>query len=193
MDSKPALLVIDVQMGFNDPSWGKRNNPSTESEIANLLALWRTHALPVVHVRHASILPGGKLRPDGPGYDYKPQALPLPGESQYTKSVNSSFIGTTLEADLRASGIRTLVLVGLTTNHCVSTTARMAGNLGFETYVVSDATATFDRRGIDRSLRPAQQVHEGALSDLNEEFATVATAAQIRSWISPVSPVLPER
>ncbi len=87
--------------------------------------------------------------------------------------MNSAFIGTTLENDLRQHGIDTLVIVGLTTNHCVSTTVRMAGNLGFTTFVVSDATAAFNRAALDGSMRPAEQVHSGALSDLHGEFATV--------------------
>jgi nicotinamidase-related amidase len=89
------------------------------------------------------------------------------------KRVNSAFIGTSLETDLRRAGCRGLVIVGLTTNHCVSTTARMAGNLGFATWVVSDATATFDRVGPDGALHPAEQIHAIALSDLHGEFATV--------------------
>jgi len=89
------------------------------------------------------------------------------------KSVNSAFIGTTLESDLRASGYRTLVLTGMQTNLCVSTTARMAGNLGFDTVVVSDATATFDNTGPDGRLFPAQLLHDVALADLHGEFATV--------------------
>ena len=106
---------------------------------------------------------------------------PHSGEPTYRKSVNSGFIGTTLEADLRERGIHTLVIVGLTTNHCVSTTARMAGNLGFTTYVVSDATAAFDRAGMDGSYRSAGEVHAAALSDLHGEFATVVDSDAVLS------------
>jgi nicotinamidase-related amidase len=101
------------------------------------------------------------------------------GEPVYRKHVNSAFIGTSLERDLRQDGIDTLVIVGLTTNHCVSTSARMAGNLGFKTYVVSDATAAFARPALDGSLRPAQAVHWAALSDLHQEFATVADTQEV--------------
>jgi nicotinamidase-related amidase len=114
------------------------------------------------------------LRPGQPGNDFKACATPLRGERVIEKRVNSCFIGTSLEADLRRGGHETLVIVGLTTNHCISTTARMAGNLGFITWVVSDATATFDRVGPDGAAHSAEQIHAFALSDIHEEFATVA-------------------
>jgi nicotinamidase-related amidase len=91
------------------------------------------------------------------------------------KSVNSAFIGTGLEKRLRRRGIRTVVVTGLTTDHCVATTARMAGNLGFDTYVVSDATATFDREGADGKRYSAEEVHAVNLASLNQEFAKVVT------------------
>lgn len=168
-----ALLIIDVQQGFDEPSWGPRNNPQAEAKIARLLAASRKSCRPVLHVFHDSLSPTSPLRPGAPGNAPKPEVMPLDGEPIYRKSVNSSFIGTSLEADLRAAQISTLIVVGLTTNHCVSTTVRMAGNLGFETYLVSDATATFDRLGIDGRMRPAEEVHVAALSDLQDEFATI--------------------
>lgn len=170
-----ALVLIDVQQGFFDPSWGERNNPEAEANIARLLSAWRQAKRPIVHVHHDSQSPTGCFRPGTPGNLPKVEAEPLPGEPVYHKRVNSGFIGTKLEEDLRAAGIQTLVIVGLTTNHCVSTTARMAGNLGFETFVVSDATATHARATIEGRLRSAQEVHDAALSDLNEEFATIVT------------------
>ena len=104
---------------------------------------------------------------------------PNPGESVIEKRVNSCFIGTTLEGDLRRRGLGTLVIAGLTTNHCVSTTSRMAGNLGFTVWVVSDATATFDRVGPDGIEYPAEQIHAIALCDLHGEFATVVDTCTV--------------
>jgi nicotinamidase-related amidase len=98
-----------------------------------------------------------------------------------SRRVNNCFIGTSLEAELRAACHGTLVIVGLTTNHCVSTTARMAANLGFDTWVVSDATATFDRVGPDGLRYPAEQIHAIALSDLHGEFATVVDTESLLS------------
>lgn len=170
---KAALIVIDVQKGFDDPSWGTRNNPQAECRVALLLRAWREAAAPIVHVHHHSARATGSFRPGTPGSEPKTQAVPLDGEAVYQKRVNSAFIGTTLEVDLRNRAINRLIIVGLTTNHCVSTTVRMAGNLGFETYVVADATATFDRTGADGRMRPADEVHNAALGDLHGEFAEV--------------------
>jgi nicotinamidase-related amidase len=112
-------------------------------------------------------------------------AAPKATEPVYHKHVNSAFIGTSLERDLRQEGSDTLVIVGLTTNHCVSISARMAGNLGFTTFVVSDATATVARIAVDGTLRSAEAVHSAALSDLHREFATVVDTAEILKGATP--------
>jgi nicotinamidase-related amidase len=144
-----------------------------ESRIAELLGAWRASTRPVIHARHMSTLRTSPLRPGQPGNEFKPFAAPLIGEAVVEKRVNSCFIGTSLQSDLRHLGIDTLVIAGLTTNHCVSTTARMAGNLGLHVWVVSDATATFDRIGPDGVEYPAELIHAIALADLHGEFATV--------------------
>ena len=179
--SKAALLIIDVQQGWDDRSWGRRNNPELEERIGELLSAWRGSGRPVLHARHMSTLAGSPLRPGQGGNDFKGEALPLPGEPVIEKRVNSCFIGTTLDEDLRREGIDGLVLAGLTTNHCVSTTARMAGNLGYAVWVVSDATATFDRTGPDGVLYTAELVHAMALSDLHGEFAAVTDTRTLLS------------
>ena len=162
-----------MQNGFHDASWGARNNPAAEACVELLLETWREALALVIHVHHNSTTATGSFRPGTAGCEPMVQAAPLNGETVYRKRVNSAFIGTSLEADLRQRQVDSLVLVGLTTNHCVSTTARMAGNLGFTTYVVSDATATFDRAGADGLLRRAKDVHNAALGDLHGEFADI--------------------
>lgn len=176
-----ALIVIDVQQAFNDPSWGQRNNPAAEANIAALLAGWRKDRRPIIHVQHRSPRPESLFHPDRPGFRVKPEAQPLADEPVIYKDVNSSFIGTDLEQRLRAQGATTLVIAGITTDHCVSTTTRMAGNLGFTTYIVSDATATFERRGPDGTHYTAQQMHDTALASLHAEFATVVRTADVLS------------
>jgi nicotinamidase-related amidase len=168
-----VLLIVDLQKGFDEPSWGRRSNPGMEAHVADLLGAWRATLRPVFHARHMSTSPTSPLRPGQAGNEFMPLTAPLAGEAVIEKRVNSCFIGTSLEADLRRGGCDTLLTAGLTTNHCVSTTARMAGNLGFHTWVVSDATATFDRVGPDGVAHPAEQIQAIALSDLHGEFATV--------------------
>lgn len=179
LQKNTALLLIDVQQGFNDGRWGERNNPGAEQNIARLLQAWRSHGMPVIHIQHDSRAPDGAFVPGAPGHAHKPEAMPLPSESVHHKTVNSAFIGTGLEAELRSRNIDALVIAGLTTNHCVSTTTRMAGNFGFDTYLVADASATFARPMVDGRMRSAQEVHDAALSDLNEEFATILDSADV--------------
>ena len=172
-----VLLVIDMQIGFDDPAWGPRNNPDAEANVAALIAAWRSVGAPVIHVHHDSPDPTGRLRRGTPGNAPKPEARPRSDEKVYRKAFNSAFIGTSLDVDLRAMGVAALTIVGLTTNHCISTTARMAGNLGYSAFVAADATAAFDRANLDGMIRPAEDVHQSALSDLHGEFAQVVAAA----------------
>lgn len=186
-----ALIVIDVQQAFNDPSWGQRNNPEAESNVAALLEGWRASGAPLFHVQHRSQRPGSLFHPDGPGCAVKPEAQPLAGEPVIYKNVNSAFIGTDLEQRLRDAGIDTLVICGITTDHCVSTTTRMAGNFGFATFLVADASATFERVGPNGRYYTAQQMHDTALASLHGEFATVVPAAEVLAALGQPS-VIPE-
>lgn len=174
-----ALLIIDVQQGFDSTEWGERSNPEAESNITRLLAAWRSAGRPVIHVQHLSTSLESPLHPDSPGSALKPEVAPRDGEPLIQKRVNSAFIGTELEALLRERGIDGLVIVGLTTNHCVSTTTRMAGNLGFQTVVVGDATAAFGATGHDGRHHPADHVQSVSLANLHGEFATVSSTDDV--------------
>lgn len=187
LPTNTALLVIDMQIGFDDPSWGPRNNPGAEAQAAALIAAWRARGAPVIHVHHDSPDPAGRLRHGAPGNAPKFETRPRADEPLYRKACNSAFIGTSLNADLRAMGVDTLAIVGLTTNHCVSTTARMAGNLGFKTFVAADATAAFDRAKLDGQIRPAAEVHDAALSDLQDEFADIVSSAWLIAALAKVT------
>lgn len=190
LPTNATLLVIDVQQGFLDASWGPRNNPAAEGNIARLLAAWRTDGRPVRHVYHSSRSPAGTFFRGTPGYEPQPEVAPTFGEPVHVKGVNSAFIGTSLEKELRDADVDTLIVVGLTTNHCVSTTVRMAGNLGFSVFVIEDATATFDRIGLDGKMRPAAEVHAAALSDLSEEFASVVSTDEILEALKGSEPLV---
>jgi nicotinamidase-related amidase len=174
---RPALILIDIQKAFDNIEYwgGQRNNPRAENNAAELLELWRNNNLPIFHIRHCSTIPTSLLNEVNPGNEFKDIVRPLNGEPVIKKCVNSAFIGTDLQERLDTEKISKLVIVGLTTDHCVSTTARMAGNFGYDTFVVSDATATFNKKGIDGQNYPAELIHETALASLNEEFATIIT------------------
>ncbi|GET23180.1 cysteine hydrolase family protein [Prolixibacter denitrificans] len=180
-DGQPALLLVDIQQGFDHPTyWGsKRNHPDAEKNAARLLEVWRQRGFPVIHVKHNSVNPQSPLAEGKPGNAIQTVVQPKEGEPVIGKTVNSAFIGTGLEQRLHDEGIRQLVVVGLTTDQCISTTVRMAGNLGFDTYVVNDATATFPKTGFDGKHYSARTLHETALASLNEEFATVLNTEDI--------------
>lgn len=181
----PALILIDIQKGFDqlDAFGGERNNPDAEKVAGGLLQNWRELKWPIFHIRHCSVKPGSPLAPNQPGNEFKDEVAPVPGEPIIHKSVNSAFIGTDLKERLDAQGIKTVVIVGLITQHCVSTTARMAGNYGYQTYVVSDATAAFRSKGVDGQIYPPEEVHQMSLATINREFAQVVPAAALADLV----------
>ncbi len=176
----PALLIIDVQNAIDDPSWGSdRNNPGAEANIARLLEHWRARGWPLFHVQHVSRDPQSTYRPGQPGCDFKAVVAPRPDERVIEKSVNNAFIGTLLEEGLRAAGVSEVVITGVITNNSVEATARMSGNLGFSTTVVSDATATFGRFDYNGNWRSAPDVHALSLANLDGEYARIMSTDDV--------------
>ena len=178
--ARAALIVVDVQRAFDEweAAGKRRNNPDAVARIADLLAAFRSHRAPIFHIRHEGTRPASSFLPGGTGYAVKDEARERDGEPVIVKRVNSAFIGTDLESRLRAGGIATVVICGATTNHCVETTTRMAGNLGFDARLVRDATWTFDRVGPDGDKHSAEDIHVMTLANLNGEFARIVTAAE---------------
>jgi nicotinamidase-related amidase len=174
-----CLLIIDVQQGLAEPSLGERNNPQAETNMAALLNAWRERQWPIIHVQHCSTEVDSYLRPELPGNAFKEEVKPLPGETVLSKSTNSAFVGTGLEQYLRKADISQLVIVGLTTDHCVSASTRTASDLGFEVTLVSDATATFERSGFDGQHYSADEIHRVNLVSLDGEFCRVRSTEAI--------------
>lgn len=175
-----ALLITDVQRGFDDADfWGRRNNPDCEENIARLLSAWRRRGEPVVFVRHDSTEPGSPLAPGQVGNDFKSIVDGEP-DLLVTKSVNSAFLGDPeLHGWLQERGIDSVAICGIQTNHCCEATARMAGNLGYRTLFVLDATYTFDRQDLDGVMIPAEEIARVTAANLQGEFATVVTTAEL--------------
>lgn len=177
--SRHALVVVDVQQGFDEPTWGTRNNPACDDNIAALVAHWHAGRRPVVHVRHDSTDTASPLHPDAPGNRLKPY-LDTPPDLLVAKSVNSSFHGSPdLHAWLLERDLAGIVVCGITTNHCCETTARIGGNLGHDVLFAIDATHTFDRVGPDRLMLTADELARATATNLHGEFATVVTTEAV--------------
>lgn len=179
-----ALILIDFQKGFDAPQWGARNNPAAETNAARLLSHWRTIKAPVIHIRHASRAAGSPLAKGSAGFAFMDALAPIGDEVVFEKSVNSAFIGTGLEEHLRSRGHDGLVIAGLTTPHCVSTSTRMAGNLGFDVILAYDACAAFaGNMQMDWSDNPMpsdpELSHQIAIAHLHGEFAQAVSCAAI--------------
>ena len=180
-DKNPALILVDVQNAFlNEEYWGgNRNNKDAEIICGKILNKWRELNLPVFHIRHSSTNPKSLLHEQNPGFEFNKNVIPKNNEQVITKNVNSAFIETNLKEQLDQLNITTVVIVGITTNHCVSTTTGMAGNYGYKTYLISDATATFDRTGVNGEKFDSEIIHQTTLANLNEEFATVFNSEKL--------------
>jgi nicotinamidase-related amidase len=189
----PALIVIDVQHAFDEweEAGKRRNNPEAVARIVDLLHAFRQHGAPIFHIRHEGTRPDSTFLPGSTGFAVKDEAREREGEPVLVKRVNSAFIGTDLEDRLRTAGIKTLVICGATTNHCVETTTRMAGNLGFDARLVRDATWTFDRVGPDGDLHSAEAIHAMTLANLNGEFARIVSTAEAIASLKSASSAPP--
>lgn len=177
--ARAALMVIDVQKAIDahyHSLHGPRNNVDAEKNIARLLAAWRKEQRTIVHIRHDSTFPSSAYRPGQEGNDFKDEVAPMPAETVIAKTTNSAFIGTRLEEQLRTWNIDTLVITGVSTNNSVEATIRMAGNLGFNTYLVADACFTFARPDFQGRLRSADEVHAMSLANLDGEYCTVVSS-----------------
>ncbi len=181
INKNPALLLVDIQKAFLEKDYPGliRNNENAEFICGKILKKWRTLDLPIIHVRHSSSNPESKLHKSRPGFEFNDYVTPLETEMVLTKEVNSAFIGTNLENILIKSHIDTLVIVGMTTNHCISTTVRMSGNLGFDTYLISDSTACYNTKGLNGEIIDCNTIYNSSLASLQEEFATVIDSKEL--------------
>ena len=168
-----ALVLVNVQNGFDDPIWGARNNIDAEENIAQILSTWRSANRPVYHVQHHSKEPSSPLKWGTYGASFKTCAIPIKQEIVIEKFSNSAFVGTNFETTLRKIGHQTLVIAGFTTNHCISATIISAEALGFSAFVVEDACVAFDRVYIDGTLVKAHDTHRVVMANLNQEFANI--------------------
>ena len=177
----PGLVLIDIQKGLDEWAFygDSRNNPDAEANARKLLLHWRQHQGDIFHIKHNSTNPGSPLFPDKPGNQIKDLVAPLPDETVFTKNVNSAFIGTPLMQELEAKKIRKIVITGLTAEHCISTSVRMAANLGFEVILARDGTAAFSKTGENGQIINADIVYDVTLANLQSEFCELLNSDEI--------------
>jgi nicotinamidase-related amidase len=182
LPDRTALILVDLQQAIDNPRWarhGPRNNPGAEAAAAALLARWRRIGWPIIHVRHDSTEPGSTYAPGGPGHPFKPEVAPGADETIVAKHVNSAFIGTNLDRQLRDIGAPALVILGVITNNSLEATVRNAGNLGHRVFVPEDACFTFAVQDLRGKVWAAEDVHALSLANLNGEYATIASSKDI--------------
>ncbi|MEV5972847.1 cysteine hydrolase family protein [Streptomyces sp. NPDC051921] len=187
INENAALVVIDVQKGFDDEGfWGRRNNPEAEDNIVALVERWQETGRPVVFVRHDSEREGSPLRAGTEGNGFKDVVEERRGkgagpELLVTKRVNSAFYGEPdLDAWLKGAAVEQLVIVGIQTNMCNETTARMGGNLGYDVVFPIDAMHTFDLAGPFGWTRSAEELTRATAVSLHGgQFARVVTTEDV--------------
>jgi len=190
-----ALLVIDAQKGVNElRHWGgpdgRRNNPGAEGHIQTLIEAFRSKGLPVIYTAHNSRQAISPLKLGTPGGEFLTGIVPRDDELVIHKDVNSAFVGTTLELELRRRGVHRLVSVGYFTNFCVETTVRMAGNMGYDSYLIPDACATSNRIGFDGVDYDADLVHNLSVASMHGEFGTALAMPDALGLLESDAPTL---
>lgn len=181
--SNAILMPIDMQKGFDEASWPKRWNDKAEHNGRALLEAWRKASRTIVHVRHDSVEQGSTLSPAHKGNAHREGFVPQGGEKLVTKSVNSAFIGTDIDIHLRRIAAKTIIIFGISTDMCVSTTIRMGANMGWSFVLVEDACDCFELAASDGSIIPARQMHEAHVATLRAEFCKVVTTAELMALV----------
>ena len=183
LSSRTVLLPVDVQEGFFQPDAPRLGAWDFEPKGLALLSAWRRNGWPILHIRHDSVEPASRLRPDRAGNSFRPGFAPHAGEPLIAKSVNSAFLGTDLDLRLKRLGADGVVVFGISTDICVSTTVRTGNNLGWRVLVAADACCTFEQNDMDGAVLTPASIHRYHLATLRNEFATVATVAKLLSGI----------
>lgn len=179
-DPKPApmdecvLVMIDCQREYLDGGLCLPGVHEALAEGALLLGLARQRGVPVIHIQHSGN-PGGLFDPEGPKHALCDQVTPQDGEAVVSKTLPNAFAGTGLEEVLKSSGRKHLIVAGLMTHMCVSSTARSALDHGFGCTVVAGACATRDLPDSlgGNGIIKAAELHRAALAALADRFAVI--------------------
>lgn len=175
-----ALLVIDFQ---NEYYTGRLPIPDGDAALANSQRLVRmadANGIAVFHIQHVNPAAAPVFAEGSVGVQLVPGMQPAAHHALVRKTTVSSFASTDLDAQLKARGIRTLIIAGLMTHVCVATTARDAVPLGYEVIVPSDAVATRSVQAYDgNGVVGADALHRAALTGIADAFGSVLSTAAV--------------
>lgn len=175
-----ALIVIDVQREFDDPSHGRRDNPDAEANIGALVAAWQHAGRPIVRVAQTEPDSEGGFAPDSPSHAFKPVVADLTPALDLRKEVHSAFHGEPdLHGWLRERGIEQIAICGIQTNRCCESTARVGCDLGYDVLFVPDAMHTFDKTDAAGVTFTAEHLSAATAASLHGYFATVVTTRDL--------------
>jgi nicotinamidase-related amidase len=176
-----ALIVIDIQKDHDYINLlrTERNNPEAEKNANILLNSWRAKNFPIFHIQYCYSNFDSLSNESAYMIDIKGIVSSLRNETSKKNNSNNAFIGTNLKKLLDSENISRIVFVGLSTDHFMSKTVRMARGYGFVTYVVSDATATFSNEGSDGQFFSAELIHRTTLASITREFGTVVSTKEM--------------
>lgn len=178
-----AALVVDVQRLFTDmvgapidpplnrvlPRIGRFVDDSRSAGAT--IVLIRSIIAPDAHSRSTRQWPEfmrAGMTPGAPGTDFDPCLNAQPGDIEVVKGRYSAFVGTRLDEILRDRRIATVIVLGLTTNVCVQSTARDAWQLDYETITLADCCA---------EIGPGS--HDASLAWTARNFGTVRQSAEV--------------
>ena len=176
---RAVLLPVDMQQAFDRAPWPPRWNQNVDANGLALLAAWRAAKRPIIHVRHDSVEPGSTLAPGTCGNAFRPGFEPQGAEQLVTKCVNSAFIGTDLDLRLKRLGAKHVVVFGISTDMCVSTTVRTGANMGWDMILVPDACDCFDLPDGQGGTISAEEVQRAHVATLAFEFARTLSTADL--------------
>lgn len=175
-----ALLVIDFQKEYFEG--GKMPIPEGRpalDQARQLIAFADRSGIKVFHIQHVGANGGPLFAADGASVAFHQDILPQPHQEQVRKTTASSFASTDLHARLQGQGIKTLIICGLMTHMCVSTTARDARPLGYQVIVAADACATRDIEAWDGGIVGHAELHRAALTEISDSFGEILRTADI--------------
>jgi nicotinamidase-related amidase len=191
-----ALLTIDVQQTYMEVSenpaerarWApfhQRMREITIPAIRSLQDAFRHHGLDVIHARIACLMEDGRdrsLSQKKPGWNYLllpknseqsqivTELAPQAGEIELTKTTDSALTGTNLRLILANMGIKHVIVTGIFTDQCVSSTVRSLADESFNVVVVEDGCAA----GTD-------ELHYRELEIINMIYCHVVSSAELKA------------